>query len=298
MALKVSYMLRETGTNLVRRISLTIAAILTISISLALFGSALLARDGVANATARWEGGIEFVVWMNPEADADQDAAIRRSIDESPAVRDFTYVSQDEALAEFQDMFVDSPDLLDAVEATDLPPSYRVVPVDPDADVVVELGSQFLNQPGVRDVVFASEAIKDIQTQADRISQGLLYVGIVLLFAAALLILNTIVVAIGARRQEIEVMKLVGASNWFIRLPFMLEGLVHGIVGAGLAVGGMVIVRKYVIDGFSESQSLALLEGLRVTDAELFNRSLWVLAIGVAVGILGSLFAVSTKLDV
>lgn len=298
MALKVSYMLRETGTNLVRRISLTIAAILTISISLALFGSALLARDGVANATARWEGGIEFVVWMNPEADADQDAAIRRSIEESPAVRDFTYVSQDEALAEFQDMFVDSPDLLDAVEATDLPPSYRVVPVDPDADVVVELGSQFLNQPGVRDVVFASEAIKDIQTQADRISQGLLYVGIVLLFAAALLILNTIVVAIGARRQEIEVMKLVGASNWFIRLPFMLEGLVHGIVGAGLAVGGMVIVRKYVIDGFSESQSLALLEGLRVTDAELFNRSLWVLAIGVAVGILGSLFAVSTKLDV
>ncbi len=298
MALKVSYMLRETGTNLVRRISLTIAAILTISISLALFGSALLARDGVANATARWEGGIEFVVWMNPEADADQDAAIRRSIDESPAVRDFTYVSQDEALAEFQDMFVDSPDLLDAVEATDLPPSYRVVPVDPDADVVVELGSQFLNQPGVRDVVFASEAIKDIQTQADRISQGLLYVGIVLLFAAALLILNTIVVAIGARRQEIEVMKLVGASNWFIRLPFMLEGLVHGIIGAGLAVGGMVIVRKYVIDGFSESQSLALLEGLRVTDAELFNRSLWVLAIGVAVGILGSLFAVSTKLDV
>lgn len=298
MALKVTYMLRETGTNLARRLSLTVAAILTISISLALFGSALLARDGVANATARWEGGIEFVVWMNPEADADQDAAIRRSIDESPAVREFTYVSQDEALAEFQDMFIDSPDLLDAVEARDLPPSYRVVPIDPDADVVVELGSQFLSQPGVRDVVFASEAIKDIQTQADRISRGLLWVGVVLLFAAALLILNTIVVAIGARRQEIEVMKLVGASNWFIRLPFMLEGLVHGLIGAGLAVLAMIGVRKYVIDGFSESQSLALLEGLRVTDSELFNRSLWVLAIGVAVGILGSLFAVSTKLDV
>ncbi len=298
MALKITYMLRETGTNLKRRISLTIAAILTISISLALFGSALLARDGVANATARWEGGIEFVIWMNPEADADQDAAIRRSLDESPAIQSSTYVSQDDALVEFQDMFMDSPDLLDAVEAADLPPSYRVVPVDPDADVVVELGSQFLNQPGVRDVVFASEAIKDIQTQADRISRGLLWVGVVLLFAAALLILNTIVVAIGARRQEIEVMKLVGASNWFIRLPFMLEGLVHGIVGAGFAVLGMVGVRRYVIDGFSESQSLALLEGLRVTDAELFNRSLWVLAIGIAVGILGSLFAVSTKLDV
>ncbi len=298
MALKVNYMLRETGTNLVRRISLTVAAILTISISLALFGSALLARDGVANATARWEGGIEFVVWMNPEADADQDAAIRRSIDESPAVREWTYVSQADAMTEFREIFAESPELLEAVEVEDLPPSYRVVPVDPDADVVVELGSQFEGQPGVRQVVFASEAIKDIQTQADRISRGLLWVGVVLLFAAALLILNTIVVAIGARRQEIEVMKLVGASNWFIRLPFMLEGLVHGLIGSGIAVLSMIGVRRYVIDGFSQSQSLKLLEGLRVTDNELFNRSIWVLIIGVAVGILGSLFAVSTKLDV
>ncbi len=298
MALKISYMLKETGTNLVRRISLTIAAILTISISLALFGSSLLARDGVANATQRWEGGIEFVVWMNPEADADQDAAIRRSIEESPAVASSTYVSQEEAFEEFREMFADSPELIEAVEASDLPPSYRVVPTDPDADVVVELGSQFRNQPGVRDVVFASEAIKDIQLQANRISNGLLWVSIALLIASALLILNTIVVAIGARRQEIEVMKLVGASNWFIRLPFMLEGLVHGLIGAGFAVLAMWGVRNWVIDGFSRSQSLALLEGLKVNNAELINRSLWVLAIGVAVGIVGSAFAVSTKLDV
>ncbi|MEE9415033.1 MAG: permease-like cell division protein FtsX [Acidimicrobiales bacterium] len=298
MALKVTYMLRETGTNLVRRISLTIAAILTISISLALFGSSLLARDGVANATQRWEGGIEFVIWMIPDADADQDAAIRRAIDESPAVASFTYVNQDEAFVEFSEMFADSPELIESVEASDLPPSYRVVPTDPDADVVAELGRQFDNRPGVRNVVFASEAIKDIQLQANRISSGLLWVSIALLVASALLILNTIVVAINARRKEIEVMKLVGASNWFIRLPFMLEGLVHGLVGSGFAVVAMWGVKRWVIDGFSQSQNLKLLEGLRVTTAELINRSLWVLGIGVIVGILGSAFAVSTKLDV
>lgn len=298
MALKITYMLRETGTNLVRRISLTVAAILTISISLALFGSSLLARDGVANATQRWEGGIEFVIWMLPDADADQDAAIRRAIDGSPAVASFTYVNQDEAFVEFSQMFADSPELIETVTAADLPPSYRVVPTDPDADVVAELGRQFDNRPGVRDVVFASEAIKDIQLQANRISSGLLWVSIALLVASALLILNTIVVAINARRREIEVMKLVGASNWFIRLPFMLEGLVHGLVGAGFAVLAMWGVKRWVIDGFSSSQNLKLLEGLRVTNEELLNRSLWVLVIGVVVGILGSAFAVSTKLDV
>ncbi len=298
MALKVSYMLRETGINLARRLTLTIAAILTISISLGLFGSSLLARDSVANATSRWEGGIEFVVWMNPTVDADQDAAIRRVLDESAAIESWTFVNQEEAYQEFLELFDESPELRDSVVPEDLPPSFRVVPTTKDADVVEEIGSQFETLPGVRDVVFAGEVIRSIQEQANKISNFLLWVSIALLIASALLILNTIVVAISARRQEIEVMKLVGASNWFIRLPFMLEGLIHGLVGAGIAVGLMYSLKRFVIDGFTKSQGLRLLEGLKVTNDELIYRGLWVLGIGIAVGILGSAFAVSTKLDV
>ena len=146
------------------------------------------------------------------------------------------YMDQDATHAEFEEIFADSPELLETVTAEMLPPSYRVTPTNPDVDVVRELGRQFQGKPGVRTVVFAGEAIRDVQDLADRAGRVLFIGSFFLLAASVLLILNTLAIAISNRRQEIEIMRVVGATKWFIRLPFMLEGLVQGMLGAAVAV--------------------------------------------------------------
>ncbi len=298
MAISPIYALRETGQNLWRNIMLSLATIITIGVSLWLFGSFFLLDYAVDNATARWEGGIEFVVWIDPEASPEQDNTIRTTIDESPAIKDWTYVDQEAAYEEFKEIFADTPELIEVVSADVMPPSYRVVPEDPDADVVRELAGQFEGQPGVREVVSADKTIRAIQRQADRISLVGLWGSIVLLLASTLLILTNVVSAIRSRGAEIEIMKVVGATNWFIRVPFMLEGLVQAVFGALGAWVGLWIVDDYVIDGLSEPEdSLDLMQGFRVDESEFLSTSLLVLGIAVVVSTIGSMVAVTRYLD-
>ena len=300
MAISPRYALRETGQNLWRNIMLSAATIITIGVSLWLFGGFLLFDSAVDNATQRWEGGIEFVVWMNPDATTDQDAAIRNTLEEAEGttIRDWTYVDQDETFDEFQEIFADQPELLDAVAAEDLPPSYRVAPVDPDADVVVELSSQFATKPGVRSVVSASETVKEIQDQADRVGLVFFIGSIILIVAATLLILTNIVSAIRNRGQEIEIMKVVGATNWFIRVPFLLEGLAQALLGVVMAWGGLFLLRNVVIENFTaRDNTLELLEGFRVDNSEFWTTNLIVLGVAVVVAAIGSMFAVTRYLD-
>jgi len=297
MAMSPIYALRETGQNLRRNSLLSLATIITIGVSLWMFGSFYLFDYAVANATQRWEGGIEFVVWVQPDATAEQDAAIRDAVTSNPQIRSHVYVNKEEAYEEFKELFAETPELIDVIDPEAMPPSYRVVPVDPDADVVEELVSQFRDRPGVRRVVSANDTIRAIQEQADRIGFVFFVGSIVLLAAATLLILTNIVSAIRSRAREIEIMKVVGATNWFIRVPFMLEGLVQAVVGALLAWGGLYGLNRYVIDELNDTASLELFTGLQVSEDEFVFTSVLVLAIAVAVSVIGSAVAVAAYMD-
>jgi cell division transport system permease protein len=297
MAISPLYALRETGINLWRNILLSTATILTIGVSLLMFGAFFLFDYAVANATQRWEGGIEFVVWMNPEATPEQNANILDAITTSPEIRDYEYVDQNAAYEEFKEIFSDTPELIEVVTPEAMPPSYRVVPVDPDADVVEELAGQFDGRPGVKTVVSANDTIRGIQDLADRTGLFLFIGSFVLLGAATLLILTNIVSAIRNRGQEIEIMKVVGATNWFIRIPFMLEGVAQAVTGALLSWAGLWAFDRYVIEEFSDPDGLELLAGFQVSDNEFFTTSILVLAIAIVVSIVGSLVAVTRYLD-
>ncbi len=299
MAISPFYALRETGQNLWRNLMLSLATIITIGVSLWLFGGFFLFNYAVDNATARWEGGIEFVVWMDPDASAEQDSAILEAISTSPEIRDHEYVDQDAAYEEFKDIFSDTPELVEVVSADVMPPSYRVVPVDPDADVVQELASQFEGRPGVMSVVSANDTIRAIQEKADEISIVFFIGSLVLLAAATLLILTNIVSAIRNRGREIEIMKVVGATNWFIRIPFMLEGVVQAVMGAIGAWGGLYIIDRKVIAGLGDpdADDLELMAGFEVSDSEFLSTSLLVLGIAIVVSVIGSSVAVTRYLD-
>lgn len=301
MALKVDYVARETGTNLLRNLSIAAATIITVAVSLAMVGFALMVQNGVQNATARWEGGIEFVVFMQPDASEESVEAVGRDLEASPAVESHDYVDKEAAYDEFQKLFSDSPEFVESIEPEILPTSYRVVPLEKDADTIADLGEQYEGTAGVREVVFAGETIKAVQGLAKEVNGVIYILALVLVVAAALLIVNTIRMAVYARRREIEVMKLVGATNWFIAVPFMLEGMIQGLIGSLVACFGVWRFAPFFEDLFNsdgEDRTLSLLQGWEITSSELAAIYFWILAIGLAIGTVGAVFAVWRYTDV
>ena len=298
MAVKLNYVARETGSNLWRNVSLTVASILTVAVSLSLFGGAQIIYHGIGNATARWEGGIEFIVFMNPEASEDQLDAVRSGLEQSPDVREVEFVDKAAAYEEFKQLFARSPEMIDAVDESAMPPSFKVAPATSDAEIISQLGQQFENDPGVREVVFAVETVRTMQTFARFVRLAIIAVALILMGAALLLVLNTIRMAMFARRREIEVMKLVGATNWFIRVPFMLEGLVQGIVGAVVAMAATWGLKRGFDVWLADNQDLRIFQGFQVSSGQLGGTWLILILFGCLVGAVGSGVAVSRYLDV
>lgn len=295
MALSFDYTVRETFSNLRRNPLMTMAAVLTVAVSLSLVGGALLLKQGVTRATLQWRGGVELSIFMKPDASEAQNTAVQTELSNLPQVRKVTYVNQDESFAEFQQVFSNDPATTEGITAADLPPSYRVVPKK--AEFVEPIGSRFEETPGVYSVAYAKDTI-DTLLKVTRIIQLAIYtMAGVLLISATLLILNTIQLAIFARRREIGVMKLVGATNWFIRIPFMLEGLVQGVVGGGVAALLVTLGRTFLQRNL-ESSSLQLIRQMLVSGREVAGTAIFLVVVGAAVGAIGSAVAVRRFLDV
>ena len=298
MALKVDYVVKETGRNIIRNPWLTIATVLCVTVSIALVGASLLTRQGVQNATLQWRGGVEFIVYMNPDAAQDQIDAMRRELEESPQVESFTFLDKNAAYEEFRQLFErDSPELIDSVTPDVLPTSFKVKPVDSGAEVVRGLQQQFGDSPGVREVVAATDAIRAIERISNLLSLVMVGVAIVLTIAALVLIGNTIQTAIFARRREIEVMKLVGATNWFIRVPFMLEGVIQGVLGSLVGIGG-VYVLNWGFSRIAGDPELALLGNFTVASNDVFATAVLLLIGGILIGAVASAVAVTFYVNV
>ncbi|MBW3546899.1 MAG: ABC transporter permease [Actinobacteria bacterium] len=292
---KLAYALRETVQNLRRNLVLTGASMMTVAVSLSLVGASFLLGYGVDNVTQRWQGGIEFEIFLNEAVTPEQRDRIQRELEVNPDVARAEFVSQEQQFELFKVLFADQPEYLETVTAEVLPPSFRVEPSIADADVIKALGDRFEAEPGVKTVVFAEETVRTL-LRVSGITQSVIFtVAAVLLFAAALLIFNTIRTAIFARRREIEVMKLVGATNWFIRVPFMLEGLLQGLAGASVAFGIVYLVRNAAQDAI---RGVPLFDGFVVVSSQVATTGVLTILLGAGIGAIGAGVAVTKFLDV
>jgi cell division transport system permease protein len=297
MPMKLDYATRETASNLRRNLLLTTASMLTVAVSLSMVGVALLLRYGVDNATQRWKNGVEFEIFLNLDVTPEQQAGIERELVANPSVSKggVKFVSQQEQYELFKQYFNDQPEYLQNVKSEDLPASYRVKPVVEDVEVIRSLGEQFERSPGVKQVEFAADTVDTVLRVSRWLQVAMFVVAGVLLFAAILLIFNTIRMGIFARRREIEVMKLVGATNWFIRVPFMLEGLVQGVVGAAASFAMVVVLRNLTEDPISH---INLFSGFRIIGSQVSSTGLLLMMIGAGIGAAGAGVAVTRFLDV
>src|SRR2546423_11154597 len=196
MSLKADYVARETVTNLRRNVFMTSAAIVVVAVSLALVGGALLLKQGVDKATIQWKGGVELSVFMKADAAPEEIDAVDRELRAMPEVKKVRFVPKQGAYDEFRKMFSNSPDMLETLNADQMPPSFRVVPRQ--AQQIDVVGGRFKDRAGVRDVVYAKETVK-ARLSVTRYPHRLIWAGAIALFgAASLLILAPIRLALSA----------------------------------------------------------------------------------------------------
>ncbi len=294
MAFKLDYFARETMVSLRRNLMMTLAGILTVAVSLFLFGGVLLLSRMVDHGTERWKEGVELEVFFVADATERQIQGVQAELDGAPTVESYRFISKDDAYELFQDIFADQPELVESVEPETLPASFRVVPTDPE--LTSTIAAQFQGRPGVDEVLTAQEQVRRMLRAISWIRGLFFAISGILLASSLFLIVNTIRLATFARRREIQIMKLVGATNWFIRIPFMLEGLIQGATGAGLAFGAVYILQRILSDLVTRSEGI--FQSFFVTTGDAIGIGLLVLAIGGFVGVIGSAIGLRRFLDV
>ncbi len=301
MIARITYALRETWASFRRNLTLTAAAVLTSAIALLLVGTTLLIQRAFENLLVQWRGDVEMIVFVRSDASPDQIAYIDSSIRQADTIVDvekLQYLDKAQTYEEAKRIFIGDPVTLSLLTPENIPSQFKVVPLTEDPALVRSLSEQFRSLPGVEDVALAEDEFQVISTLSKFIRVVTLVMSIVLLVVAVGLIWNTIRTAMFARRREIEVMKLVGATNWFIRIPFMLEGLLQGLLGALAACGGLWVLNSAWTNGVAGFKPGTGISSLIVPSSYLSGVMLSILVLGALVGAVGSAIAASRFLDV
>jgi len=291
-SVNLQYVVKETSTNLKRNVFITIAAVLVVLVSMYLVGAVFVASFAVDRALTLQTKKVEVAVFLKRDVTPEERNSIQRDLIAMPEVATVSYESKQQAYETFKKLFRDEPDIVENTTPDALPESFRVKLKDPNQYAVV------------RDRLEGRAGIDQIQDERKFLSRLLAVVrdvrvlGIVMVvlltIAAGVLIATTIRMALFARRREIAIMKLVGATNWFIRVPFMLEGVIQGMIGAVLAMALLVATRPFYTNLLKSFKFL----NLTVTYTEILANSMWVLVFGILIGAIGSLLGLRRFLDV
>jgi cell division transport system permease protein len=298
---RLAYTLRETWASFQRNVTLTVAAIITSAVSLLIFGLTLLMQTGFDNLLVQWEGDVEMIVYVNSGTEDDQRAVIENALraQQPQIIEDFSYCDVACSLDEAERIYAGDPTTLELLTPDNIPTQYKIVPTDAsDIESLRLLRDSLRELPSVPAIIFAEDTIDVISKLKGFVGFYTVMLSIVLLFAAILLIWNTIRTAMYARRREIEVMKLVGATDWFIRIPFMLEGLIQGLIGSLAACGGLWLINNRWTAGVQDFPDNSGFAALVVGDAHVWRTMLILVVLGMLAGAIGSGIAASRFLDV
>jgi len=277
----IFYLIGEALTNLRRNILVVTGAVLAVFVSLTLAFGALVFNELVRINTLQWQEGDHIIIFLKDEGGAAAHRALLEEIQGFEQVKRAWYMDKVGAYQEFQEMFSNQPALAATMTAAELPASIRVELNDISAYQEVQF--RLVGHSLLRRLSVFSEGIEQLM----RLTQVLNSIGIglvaVLGAAAVVLIANTIRMAIYARREEISIMKLVGAGNWFIRVPFVLEGATVGLLGGGLAAAAVYFSHQLLARIPTD-----ILLRFQVDTGFLLGRAAMIVSFGAVAGFLGS----------
>lgn len=248
---RVRYLLTEIGLGLRRNLLMTAATVITVTVSLALIGAGLLLNRQVEIARELFFAQVEVSIFLEDSLSPSQIGSLEEDLRSNPEVSEVIFESKEQAFSHFKEIYAGEENLLAGLSPEDLPASFRVSLVDPERFDIV--ASQYVDYPGVEEVTDQRDILDRFFSIMNQVRLSAFVVAIIQGLAAVALIYNTIRMTAFARRTQSGIMKLVGASNWYIRAPFMLEGIISGVAGAVLAGGLLWLGVNYGVGALRQS---------------------------------------------
>ena len=288
------YLLGSAFTGLWRNRTMTGGAIVTTAIMLITLAGFLAINDTLNQMVTALGRKSNLIAYVRDEARPTQVTAIIDDLRTRPGVGEVEFVSKEDALAIFESRFVDQRDILDVLQSNPLPASVELRLNNPA--VLPELAQELQTMTAVfDDVVVPLDVVEEVVGISNLARVAGSVIIIALTGVTLFVIVNTIRIAVFARRQEIEIMKLVGATDWFVRGPFVAEGAIIGGIGAGIAAIALVVLYAQAAPVVTRIVSFLPVS----TDTDFVrNLAVFTLLVGLIVGSLGSYFSVRRYLSV
>jgi cell division transport system permease protein len=259
--MRAQFVFQEVWTGLRRNLTMTVALVVVVAISLSLLGTGLLFVKQVDNTRTYWQGRVQLSIYLctatsvSPQCKANgpATAAQRASIDhdllalKSQGVEAVYYESQAQAFQHFKQDFAQDRSFSSLVTQNEIPDSFQVKLRNAQTDFPVVAGT-VEGRPGVDNIVNVESILSNFYKLLDGARNAVIVVAIILVIAAILLVANTIRLSAFNRRRETSIMRLVGASNFYVQLPFLLEGIIAGMFGWLIAAGLLIAVKTLGLD--------------------------------------------------
>ncbi len=285
--MRSNFVFQEIWVGLRRNLTMTVALIVVVAISLSLLGTGLLFVKQVDRTRTYWQSQVEISVYLcykgdiNPSCHgaitAAQQQGLTQRLDAMPQVENVEYVSQQQAYTLFQSAMSNEQSLVSTVTASELPPSLEVKLRNPSADYAI-VSSAVQGAPGVDSVIDEMTILDKFYRLLDGLRNAVIVVALILVVAAVLLVANTIRLSAFNRRRETGIMRLVGASDFYIQLPFLLEGVIAGLFGWVIAAALLVGVKSLLLNNLQQYFSY----NVGLSTADLVEVIVFAMIVGVA----------------
>lgn len=298
------YFIKEALRGFARNLSTTLGSIITIFLSLFVIGVFLVGAAVIENVVSSVESEVTITAYLSDDVSDSQVSSLTSEIRAIDGVSGVSYVSKDQALENFRAMS-SNPEIVDQLDgANPLPASLTIELSDPQ--MVESVAGQIVENSTFKKACDEpsnpADSLKYGQKTVERLFQLTSYVRyiglaliVLLIFIAMVFINNTIRLAILARRKEIAIMRLVGASNGFIRGPFLMEGAMHAIIGSLLAIGSIELIRRVALPKVQSALTFLPMDVAGQTYAFIY---VGLLVAGLVIGLIGSAFAMRRYLKV
>ena len=288
---KLAYVFKNTILNMRRSPLLVFATIIAVLVSSFLVFTTLSARSIVQNNTVRWQNGTHVVIFLDDRVTTTAHKQLQKSLETYPEIRTVEYFSKSEAEEEFKILFKDQPELLSEVDYEKLPASLRVNLNNPsDYELIIE---RMDGNPAVKEIRTSGEAIERLLSLTNTLVISASTFALLIGFAAFILIINTLRLAAYSKKKEIKIMRLVGASSTYIRLPFIFEAVFESLIGTSIAVGlGWGIIEYSKNSVVSES-----IFDITISDSYLIYLTLVLLLSSIIFGLFSSFVGIRKVLN-
>lgn len=277
-----------------------VIAIGVIAISFLIFSTFLVLFNNLNSLLALWEEEVQIEVFLDDKLDEKEIEYVKKRIASIDSVKEITFVSKEEALSIFKESMAGMTSIIDDLNSNPLPASFKVMLNENSrgSDIVKLTAKNLSPIEGVNDVVYGQEWIERFSTTLAILRLTGLIIGAFLLMATIFIVSNTIKLTVYARKEELEITRLLGATDSFIRLPFFIEGILQGLAGSAISLATLYLIYELFVVNITSSLQISLMMGSFPITFLPMTSIIYVLIGGMVLGLFGSFISLGRFLKV